>query len=139
MSQSPSQHPEITSRVGAILRATGGNFLEMFDFFLFGFYATYIAKAFFPAGDEVTGQLRVFTFFWLGSLMRPVGTPGSCAHGIARVSSIRKRSLGARTQGEAASSRGCPPASLAGQLSRSTPIPRPGAGAKLPPASRRMK
>jgi MHS family citrate/tricarballylate:H+ symporter-like MFS transporter len=73
MSQSPSQHPEITSRVGAILRSTGGNFLEMFDFFLFGFYAAYIAKAFFPAGDEVTGQLRVFTFFWLGALMRPVG------------------------------------------------------------------
>jgi len=73
VSQSPSQHPEISSRVGAILRSTGGNFLEMFDFFLFGFYATYIAKAFFPAGDEVTGQLRVFTFFWLGALMRPVG------------------------------------------------------------------
>jgi MHS family citrate/tricarballylate:H+ symporter-like MFS transporter len=73
MSQVPSQHPQITSRVGAILRSTGGNFLEMFDFFLFGFYATYIAKAFFPAGDEVTGLLYTFTFFWLGALMRPVG------------------------------------------------------------------
>jgi MFS transporter, MHS family, citrate/tricarballylate:H+ symporter len=73
MSQSPSQHPEITSRVGAILRSTGGNFLEMFDFFLFGFYATYIAKAFFPADDEVTSLLYTFTTFWLGALMRPVG------------------------------------------------------------------
>ena len=73
MSQSPSQHPEITSRVGAILRATGGNFLEMFDFFLFGFYATYIAKAFFPTENEVNGLLLTFTTFWLGALMRPVG------------------------------------------------------------------
>src|SRR6267154_893505 len=73
MSQSPSQHPEITSRVGAILRATGGNFLEMFDFFLFGFYATYIAKAFVPTENEVNGLLLTFTTFWLGALMRPVG------------------------------------------------------------------
>ena len=68
MSQSPSQHPEITSRVGAILRSTGGNFLEMFDFFLFGFYATYIAKAFFPTENEVNGLLLTFTTFWLGAL-----------------------------------------------------------------------
>jgi MFS transporter, MHS family, citrate/tricarballylate:H+ symporter len=73
MLQAPSQPPEITSRVGAILRATGGNFLEMFDFFLFGFYATYIAKAFFPTVNEVNGLLLTFTTFWLGALMRPIG------------------------------------------------------------------
>ena len=39
-----SQPPAIKSRLGAILRATSGNFLEQFDFFLFGFYASYIAK-----------------------------------------------------------------------------------------------
>jgi len=61
------------SRLGAILRSTSGNFLEMFDFFLFGFYASSIAKAFFPAGDEVTALLLTFTTFWLGALMRPVG------------------------------------------------------------------
>jgi MFS transporter, MHS family, citrate/tricarballylate:H+ symporter len=32
--------PQIKSRIGAILRATSGNFLEQFDFFLFGFYAS---------------------------------------------------------------------------------------------------
>ena len=36
------------SKLGAVLRVTSGNFLEQFDFFLFGFYATYIAKTFFP-------------------------------------------------------------------------------------------
>ena len=40
------------SKLGAVLRVTSGNFLEQFDFFLFGFYATYIAKAFFPAGSD---------------------------------------------------------------------------------------
>jgi hypothetical protein len=49
-----SQSPQVKSRIGAILRSTSGNFLEQFDFFLFGFYATYISKAFFPTGSEVT-------------------------------------------------------------------------------------
>ena len=44
-----SELPQIKSRLGAILRATSGNFLEQFDFLLFGFYASAIAKAFFPA------------------------------------------------------------------------------------------
>ena len=48
----PGQPALIGSRIGAILRATSGNFLEQFDFFLFGFYASAIAKAFFPAQNE---------------------------------------------------------------------------------------
>src|SRR5271166_3523417 len=62
-----------SSKLATILRSTGGNFLEMFDFFLFGFYASYIAKAFFPSGNEVTELLYTFGVFWLGALMRPVG------------------------------------------------------------------
>src|SRR5690348_865430 len=74
MSQtSPSQPPQIKSRLGAILRATSGNFLEQFDFFLFGFYATAIAKAFFPSEDEAAALLNTFGVFWLGALMRPIG------------------------------------------------------------------
>jgi MHS family citrate/tricarballylate:H+ symporter-like MFS transporter len=65
--------PEIKSRLGAILRATSGNFLEQFDFFLFGFYATAISKAFFPPGNDTNALLLTFTTFWLGALMRPVG------------------------------------------------------------------
>ena len=74
MSQmSTSQPPQIKSRLGAILRATSGNFLEQFDFFLFGFYAPLIAKAFFPSHDEAAALLNTFGVFWLGALMRPVG------------------------------------------------------------------
>jgi MHS family citrate/tricarballylate:H+ symporter-like MFS transporter len=68
-----SQPPQIKNRIGAILRATSGNFLEQFDFFLFGFYAPLIAKAFFPSQDETAALLNTFGVFWLGALMRPVG------------------------------------------------------------------
>src|ERR1700683_1388271 len=74
MSQtSTSQPPQIKSRLGPILRATSGNFLEQFDFFLFGFYAPLIAKAFFPSHDEAAALLNTFGVFWLGALMRPIG------------------------------------------------------------------
>src|SRR6201989_2816843 len=68
-----SETPQIKSRIGAILRATSGNFLEQFDFFLFGFYASAIAKAFFPSENETAALLNAFGVFWLGALMRPVG------------------------------------------------------------------
>lgn len=69
----PPHPPAITSRIGAILRATSGNFLEQFDFFLFGFYAAAIGKAFFPSTNETASLLNTFGVFWLGALMRPVG------------------------------------------------------------------
>jgi MFS transporter, MHS family, citrate/tricarballylate:H+ symporter len=62
-----------SSKVATVLRVTSGNFLEMFDFFLFGFYATYISKAFFPAGSESAGLMLTFLTFGAGFLMRPLG------------------------------------------------------------------
>ncbi|WP_315702844.1 MULTISPECIES: MFS transporter [unclassified Bradyrhizobium] len=74
MSQTTTTQPAtIKSRIGAIMRATSGNFLEQFDFFLFGFYASAIGKAFFPSHDETASLLNTFGVFWLGALMRPVG------------------------------------------------------------------
>ncbi|MES5488126.1 MFS transporter [Bradyrhizobium sp. INPA03-11B] len=74
MSQSsPSQAPQIKSRLGAILRATSGNFLEQFDFFLFGFYAPIIGNVFFPSTDPTASLLLAYGVFWIGALMRPVG------------------------------------------------------------------
>ena len=61
------------SKVAAVLRVTSGNFLEMFDFFLFGFYATHISAAFFPAGDPTASLLLTFATFGAGFLMRPLG------------------------------------------------------------------
>jgi MHS family citrate/tricarballylate:H+ symporter-like MFS transporter len=61
------------SKVGAVVRVTSGNFLEMFDFFLFGFYAVHISKAFFPSANEFASLLLTFVTFGAGFLMRPLG------------------------------------------------------------------
>ncbi|MQP64306.1 MFS transporter [Niveispirillum sp. SYP-B3756] len=61
------------SKLATVLRVTSGNFLEMFDFFLYGFYASYIAKAFFPSGNEYASLMLTFATFGAGFLMRPVG------------------------------------------------------------------
>ena len=60
-------------QAGAVLRATAGNFLEMFDFFLFGIYAQPIGKAFFATGSENFDTLVAFAVFWVGAMMRPLG------------------------------------------------------------------
>lgn len=61
------------SRAAAVFRVTSGNFLEQFDFFLFGFYATQIATAFFPAASEFASLMMTFAVFGAGFLMRPLG------------------------------------------------------------------
>jgi MHS family citrate/tricarballylate:H+ symporter-like MFS transporter len=61
------------SRFATVLRVTSGNFLEMFDFFLFGIYATNIAHAFFPSNSEFASMMLTFGTFGAGFLMRPLG------------------------------------------------------------------
>jgi MHS family citrate/tricarballylate:H+ symporter-like MFS transporter len=61
------------SKLSTVIRVTSGNFIEMYDFFLFGFYATYISKAFFPAASEYASLMLTFATFGAGFLMRPLG------------------------------------------------------------------
>ena len=61
------------SKAATVVRVTSGNFLEMFDFFLFGFYAPHIARAFFPNENEFASLLFTFMAFGAGFLMRPLG------------------------------------------------------------------
>ncbi len=56
-----------------VIQVTSGNFLEMFDFFLFGIYASYIAKAFFPSDNEYLSLMSTFLSFAAGFAMRPIG------------------------------------------------------------------
>ena len=60
-------------KVKTVLRVTSGNFLEMFDFFLFGIYATHIAQTFFPNSDPFVSLIRTFLSFAAGFAMRPIG------------------------------------------------------------------
>ena len=60
-------------KIGAVVRVASGNFLEMYDFFVFGYYATAIGKAFFPTGSEFAQLMLAFMTFGAGFLMRPLG------------------------------------------------------------------
>ena len=60
-------------RVRAVVQVASGNFLEMYDFMVFGYYARAIARTFFPAGDEFASLLLSLMTFGAGFLMRPLG------------------------------------------------------------------
>jgi MHS family proline/betaine transporter-like MFS transporter len=57
----------------AVTAAVVGNLLEWYDFAVYAFVATIIAKKFFPPGDEVTALLSTFLAFGLGFVVRPLG------------------------------------------------------------------
>src|SRR4051794_28415752 len=57
----------------SIAIVASGNFLEMYDFMVFGYYAPAIAKAFFPAASEFASLMLTLMTFGAGFLMRPVG------------------------------------------------------------------
>jgi MHS family citrate/tricarballylate:H+ symporter-like MFS transporter len=61
------------SKLATVLRVTSGNFLEMFDFFLFGLYTPHISKAFFPSDSEFASLMLTFMTFAAGFVMRPLG------------------------------------------------------------------
>ncbi|WP_144108152.1 MFS transporter [Paraburkholderia sp. BCC1886] len=61
------------SRVRSVLRVTCGNFLEMYDFTVYGYYAAAIASTFFPTGNEFASLMLALSVFGAGFLMRPVG------------------------------------------------------------------
>jgi MFS family permease len=57
----------------AIFRVVGGVFLEGYDFVVYGFYASSIAKAMFPSHDPFISLMMSFVTFGMGFLMRPIG------------------------------------------------------------------
>ncbi|MGN6463089.1 MAG: MFS transporter [Pseudolabrys sp.] len=57
----------------SVIRVSSGNFLEMYDFFVFGYYASAIGHAFFPTGSEFAQLMLAFMTFGAGFLMRPLG------------------------------------------------------------------
>ena len=57
----------------AVTGASIGNAVEWFDFAIYGFLATFIARQFFPAGDETAALLNTFAIFAAAFFMRPLG------------------------------------------------------------------
>jgi MFS family permease len=57
----------------AIIRVVSGNFLEMYDFMVYGYYAPAIARTYFPSHSAYASLLLSLMAFAAGFVMRPVG------------------------------------------------------------------
>jgi len=61
------------SKLWSVIRVCSGNFLEMYDFMVFGYYAPAIGRAFFPSGNAYLSLMLSLMTFGAGFLMRPLG------------------------------------------------------------------
>src|SRR5215831_16873114 len=61
------------AKIMAVLRVATGNFLEMYDFMVFGYYAAAIGRTFFPKSSEFASLMLTFATFGVGFLIRPLG------------------------------------------------------------------
>lgn len=61
------------AKIKSVFIVSSGNFLEMYDFMVFGYYATAIARTFFPSTNENASLLLSLMTFGAGFLMRPLG------------------------------------------------------------------
>src|ERR1700678_2837751 len=79
MSVSPAQLSEGAKAGGErsitrlIVATSIGNALEWYDITLYGYFALYVSKAFFPNDDQTTSLLLTFVTFGLSYLARPIG------------------------------------------------------------------
>lgn len=64
---------ERRAKIKAVVRVASGNFLEMYDFIIYGYYARYIAETFFPSDNAFVSLMAAFLAYGVGFLIRPVG------------------------------------------------------------------
>src|SRR5215813_1178345 len=62
-----------TARIKSVIRVSTGNFLEMYDFVIFGYYAAAIGRTLFPQTSEFASLMLSLATFGAGFLMRPLG------------------------------------------------------------------
>jgi MFS family permease len=62
-----------TSKLGNVIRVSAGNFLEMYDFMVYAYYASYIAREIFPSSNAYASLMMTLGTFGAGYLMRPLG------------------------------------------------------------------
>jgi MFS transporter, MHS family, proline/betaine transporter len=66
-------HADATTAKKAVTAGAIGNFVEWYDYSVYGFFATIIASQFFPSDDRVASLLATFAVFAVAFFMRPVG------------------------------------------------------------------
>ena len=64
---------ERRAKIRAVIRVASCNFIEAYDFIVYGYYANYIAATFFPAVNEFASLMLSLVTFGAGYLMRPLG------------------------------------------------------------------
>ena len=70
---SQPQGSERNAKIKNVIRVSSGNFLEMYDFIVFGFFAGPIGRTFFPGQNPYASLMLSLATFGAGFLMRPVG------------------------------------------------------------------
>ena len=53
-----------STKIWAVFRVASGNFLEMYDFMVFGYYASAIGRAFFPSKDPFASLMLSLMDLW---------------------------------------------------------------------------
>ncbi len=71
--KSDDQLTDRRAKIWSVVRVSSGNFLEMYDFMVFGYYASAIGRAFFPSGNPFVSLMLSLMTFGAGFLMRPLG------------------------------------------------------------------
>jgi MFS transporter, MHS family, citrate/tricarballylate:H+ symporter len=66
----PAQRKE---KLHSVIRVASGNFLEMYDFMVFGYFSSAIGRAYFPASSEFASLMFSMTTFAVGFMVRPLG------------------------------------------------------------------
>jgi MFS family permease len=62
-----------TEKIKTVFRVASGNFLEMYDFMIFGYFSAAIGRAYFPSSSEFASLMFSMTTFAVGFMMRPLG------------------------------------------------------------------
>lgn len=73
MSTTPTTTVPLATRRKAVVAAAIGNFIEWFEFTLYGFFAAAIAANFFPVGQGAPSLLATFAAFSVPFVVRPLG------------------------------------------------------------------
>jgi len=60
-------------KIRTVFRVASGNFLEMYDFMIFGYFSAAIGRAYFPASSEFASLMFSMTTFAVGFMVRPLG------------------------------------------------------------------
>jgi metabolite-proton symporter len=71
--KTPSPGTGRSEKIKNVIRVSSGNFLEMYDFIVFGYYAAPIGRTFFPGHNPYASLMLSLMTFAAGFLMRPVG------------------------------------------------------------------